>query len=137
MTALIAHLDLVFAPPGEPAATYRVGVGAPEPRGGHWVCSVASGPVHPGPAAIAGDDSLQALTLAVGHLRAMLQAFVDGGGRLGFPGDADPAGRPPDAAAALLRAYFGAPAAAANPEAPAAIRAVGTHTPRDFVSDRE
>jgi hypothetical protein len=116
MTALIAHLDLVFAPPGEPPATYRVGVGAPEPRDRHWVCRVAAGPDHPGPAAIAGEDSLQALTLAVGHLRAMLQAFVDGGGRLGFPGDADPAGLPPEAAAALLRAYFGAPAPPAHPD---------------------
>lgn len=80
-----------------------VSIGTPYPRGnGSWACSVELKGLHDRLADIVGDDSLQALCLAVQFAGTLLAAFIRRGGQLRNPGD--------DLEDSFsLEAYFGAP----------------------------
>jgi hypothetical protein len=80
-----------------------VSIGTPYPRGnGSWACPVELKGLHERLADIVGDNSLQALCLAVQLAGTLLAAFIRGGGRLRNPGD-----DPEDSFS--LEGYFGAP----------------------------
>ena len=79
----------------------EVSIGRPYSRdNGSWACPVELKGIHDRVAVIVGDDSLQALCLAVQFAGKLLVAFVQRGGRLRGSGD-DPEDSFP------LEAYFG------------------------------
>ena len=79
-----------------------VSVGAPYRRpNGSWGCPLELTGLHGRLADVVGEDSFQALCLAIVLAGNLLRAFVDGGGRLRSLGD-DPEDLFP------LEAYFGA-----------------------------
>jgi hypothetical protein len=66
----------------------QVSLGAPYSRdNGSWACPVELKGIHDPVADIVGDDSLQALCLAVQFAGRFLAAFVERGGRLRTAGD--------------------------------------------------
>jgi uncharacterized protein DUF6968 len=80
----------------------QVSIGKPYSRdNGSWACPVELEGIHDRIADIVGDDSLQALCLAVQFAGKLLAAFLQRGGRLRSSGD-DPEDWFP------LEAYFGA-----------------------------
>ena len=66
----------------------NIAIGTPYPRGnGSWACPVELRGLHDRVAEIVGEDSLQALSLAVQFAGKLLADFVQRGGRLRSPGD--------------------------------------------------
>lgn len=75
-----------------------VGVPFVSERHRTWACALTLHPLWPEPAEIAGEDSLQALCLALRVARSMLDSFCEDGGQLLFD----------DGAPFPLDTYFGA-----------------------------
>ena len=95
---MIAQLDLVAVLPGAGRRPVRLWVGAPtrEP-GGEWSCPAGLDGLHDELAPMRGDDSLQAICLALGLCAHLLRAHLGSGGRLEYP----------DGEEFALEAYFG------------------------------
>src|SRR5215208_2728369 len=80
----------------------KVSIGTPYAlANGSWACPVELDGLHDRPADIVGEDSLQALCLAVQFAGNLLAAFVRRGGTLRSPDDLPEDSFP-------LEAYFGA-----------------------------
>ena len=90
MNDAIAATDIHCVPPSGDAFTSTLRVGRPvhDPRG-MWSCSLSMDGFFREDRPLHGDDSLQALCLALTFAHSQLQAFVSRGGRLLIPGTAD------------------------------------------------
>jgi hypothetical protein len=102
MVQPIAMLSLLARGPGQDHEfPITVAVGAPYEDGtGSWACPVVVTGLHDRLADIVGEDSLQALCLAIQLAGRLLAAFVARGGHLRSPGDEPTEAFP-------LEAYFG------------------------------
>ena len=90
MTNAIASMALIGKMPGAEPFDILVSVAAPNPRDNlppektHWECSVLVEPLMK-TKRVAGENSLQALCLAVDLVRVELRDFQAGGGKLFQP----------------------------------------------------
>ena len=101
MEDTIAQTDIHCVPPAGAAFTSTLRVARPLPNvRGMWSCSLSMVGFFDEARPLHGDDSLQALCLALAHAHGQLEAFVSGGGRLFIPGSTDEF---------PLNAYFRAP----------------------------
>jgi hypothetical protein len=104
-TQYIASLDLLAVDTSGARTPVELRIGAPERvETGEWRCTVRLDGLHDELIPMHGEDSVQALCLALGLAAALLRDFVSGGGRL-LDG-AQPA-EPEDEADWPLEAYFG------------------------------
>ncbi|HEX2724889.1 MAG TPA: hypothetical protein VHN20_03605 [Beijerinckiaceae bacterium] len=79
----IAALDLVAVHPGGVRVPVSLRVGAPKRVSrGEWSCAVRLDGLHDGLTTTRGEDSVQALCLALGLAATLLRDFVSRGGRL-------------------------------------------------------
>jgi hypothetical protein len=104
-TRYIASLDLLAVDPlgGRTPVAFRIGAPEPGPTGG-WRCTVRLDGLHDRLIPMHGEDSVQALCLALGLAAALLRDYVARGGRLL---DAAASTDTDDEADWPLEAYFG------------------------------
>jgi hypothetical protein len=104
-TPYIASLDLLAIHASGVRTPVAFRIGAPERAPtGEWQCAISLDGVHDRLAPIRGEDSVQALCLALGLAANLLRDFVARGGRLL---DAAESAHPEDEADWPLEAYFG------------------------------
>ena len=90
---LIGTLRLVGVTSSGDERSFVVGVGRPRQQPtGEWACPTLSHDV-PEPRPTYGEDSLQALCLALSFIRLRLEDFLDQGGRLFLPEGRDEVSR--------------------------------------------
>jgi|TARA_R110002051_G_scaffold111645_1_gene184244 hypothetical protein len=96
----IAELTLDAIRADGEAFDLHISVGAPfaSERFDGWECSLTLRPLFEAPLDVAGEDSLQALALALRTARDLLEDFTDKGGRLLIDGEVFP-----------INAWFGMP----------------------------
>jgi hypothetical protein len=83
MDSPIASLDLFEVTPGGIRIPIRVEISHPYPDGrGTWACTTSIDGLNGKPTAIYGADSLQALCLAIRHVREHLEWVLERGNRL-------------------------------------------------------
>jgi len=105
MDAPIASLKLIEIAPGGTRTPIHVQIGCPRPDGrGAWACAILLGRLDSKPRVVYGEDSLQALCLALRLVRAQLEGVLERGHRLV---DAD------DGGDFALETYFTDPSAGA------------------------
>lgn len=70
----------------------ELAIGAPfiSERHQTWACSLTLHPIFAGPQEVAGEDSVQALSLALRAARSLLEDFTEKGGKLLLDGEAFP-----------------------------------------------
>lgn len=85
----IAHTELIARWPDGREIPFAIVVEAPHESADGWTCAVALRGLEAPYAPIAGEDSLQALTLGLRFLRSQLRAIVAKGGAL-FDADGEP-----------------------------------------------
>ena len=90
MDDVIAQTDIHCVPPSGDAftSTFRVGRPLRDVRG-MWSCSLSMDGFFHEDRPLHGDDSLQALCLALAFAHSQLEGFVSRGGRLFVPGTRD------------------------------------------------
>ncbi|HEY1772942.1 MAG TPA: hypothetical protein VGH91_07100 [Gammaproteobacteria bacterium] len=90
MNAVIAELKVFAKHPGEDPFEITIEVGTPYKFGeDEWVSPVSVSPLLKNAHEVHGNDSLQALSLSLNLVRALLQDIRDKGGSLGFEGNDD------------------------------------------------
>jgi hypothetical protein len=83
---VIARTQFRRVADGEPEQDIHIEIGRPyETATGEWACSIAVRGLHHDAAAMRGEDSFQALALALDLVRRLLQQSVDRGGRFQYP----------------------------------------------------
>ena len=101
MDDTIAQTEIHCVPSSGDSFTTTLQVGRPwQDDRGMWSCSLSMDNLFREDHPIFGDDSLQALCLALAFARSQLQDFVSRGGQLFIPGTRD---------AFPLNAYFASP----------------------------
>jgi len=101
----IASLDLLAVDASGLRTAVALRVGVPEPAAtGEWQCMLRVDGLYDGLMPAAGEDSLQALCLALGLVASLLRDFLAGGGRLYFVQEG---AEPSEESAWPIEAYFG------------------------------
>lgn len=84
---VIARTELRCIADGQPGWSIQIEIGRPNrATTGEWVCPVAIHGLHPELPAMRGEDSFQALALALDLVRRLLQQSVERGASIQHPG---------------------------------------------------
>lgn len=89
MNEPIAKLDLILLKPSGEKLPISIQIGTPyeikDEKGADFArCSVSINGLYKKPHDVAGEDTFQALTLAIAFIQDTLKSFVDDGGRIFF-----------------------------------------------------
>ncbi|MDP3854524.1 hypothetical protein [Phenylobacterium sp.] len=91
MSATVASITLGASVPGEEDFEISLEIGAPYPDpSGAWRCPVSLHPLYAKLSDITGEDSFQALCLAIALAQDLLHDFIEKGGSLTARGDEFP-----------------------------------------------
>jgi hypothetical protein len=89
-TDVVARTELRHRADGEPDRDVRIEIGRPyQATSGEWACPVSIHGLHPDLPAVRGEDSLQALALALDLVRKLLHQAVERGSSFQYPGTAE------------------------------------------------
>jgi hypothetical protein len=84
---IIATTELTCIRPTGERLDCLVEIGKPyQVETGEWACALSLGELYPGLPEVSGEDSLQALCLALSLTRQLLTHFIEDGGRISYIG---------------------------------------------------